>query len=74
MLWLALPLVVYVAANNRLDLVAVHHNADLVRFHALGAAAQMISEQIEWDEGRLRISIPPAALAVFAVPEAPVRD
>ncbi|MDF6450847.1 sensor histidine kinase N-terminal domain-containing protein, partial [Escherichia coli] len=29
---------------------------------------------IEWDEGRLRVSVPPAALAVFAAPETPVRD
>ena len=76
-LWLALPLVVYVAADSWLDLAAARHNADLVHFHALDTAAQMISGQIEWDEGRLRVSVPPAALAVFAAPETPdtpVRD
>ena len=73
-LWLALPLVVYVAADGWLDLAAARHNADLVHFHALDTAAQMISGQIEWDEGRLRVSVPPAALAVFAAPETPVRD
>jgi two-component system sensor histidine kinase TctE len=76
-LWLALPLVIYVAADAWLDLAAARHNADLVHFHALDTAAQMISGQIEWDEGRLRVSVPPAALAVFAAPETtdvPVRD
>ncbi|CAJ0878397.1 sensor histidine kinase [Ralstonia flatus] len=73
-LWLALPLVVYVAADGWLDLAAARHNADLVHFHALDTAAQMISGQVEWDEGRLRVSVPPAALAVFAAPESPVRD
>ena len=73
-LWLALPLVVYVAADGWLDLAAARHNADLVHFHALDTAAQMINGQVEWDEGRLRVSVPPAALAVFAAPETPVRD
>ncbi|MCO5400912.1 sensor histidine kinase [Ralstonia soli] len=76
-LWLALPLVVYVAADGWLDLAAARHNADQVHFHALDTAAQMISGQIEWDEGRLRVSVPPAALAVFAAPQGPdsaVRD
>jgi two-component system sensor histidine kinase TctE len=65
---------VYVGADGWLDLAAARHNADVVHFHALNTAAQMISGQIEWDEGRLRASVPPAALAVFAAPEAPVRD
>jgi len=76
-LWLALPLVIYVAADAWLDLAAARHNADLVHFHALDTAAQMISGQVEWDEGRLRASVPPAALAVFAAPptsDLPVRD
>lgn len=74
-LWLALPLAVYVGADGWLDLAAARHNADVVHFHALNTAAQMISGQIEWgDEGRLRVTVPPAALAVFAEPEVAVRD
>ena len=71
-LWLALPLVVYVAADGWLDLAAARHNADLVHFHALDTAAQMISGQVEWDEGRLRVSVPPAACIASSSALSPV--
>ena len=65
LLWLLVPLLVIVAV----DAVATYRNAQntarLVQERQLLGSARTIAEQVSYEDGRLTVSVPPAALELF---------
>ncbi|MBB3211581.1 two-component system sensor histidine kinase TctE [Herbaspirillum sp. Sphag1AN] len=68
LLWLLIPLTVYVGISTRYTYDSAVASADLVQDRALLASARMIAGQVNWQDGAPSVSIPPAALELFASP------
>lgn len=69
LMWLMLPLSLYIGASGWLAYRSAHDTAELVQDRALLTSAQVIAGQIAWVDGALRASVPPSALELFASPE-----
>ncbi|WP_321945561.1 sensor histidine kinase [Paraburkholderia sp. J10-1] len=68
LLWLLVPLAVFVVVTSGVSYDAARQTADLVQDHSLLNSARTIIEDVDWDSGSLRASIPPAALELFESP------
>jgi two-component system sensor histidine kinase TctE len=68
LLWLLLPLTVYVGISTRYTYDSAVASADLVQDRSLLASARMIAGQVGWEDGAPIVSVPPAALELFATP------
>ncbi|WP_249277678.1 MULTISPECIES: sensor histidine kinase [unclassified Pandoraea] len=68
LMWLMLPLSLYIGASAWLAYRSAHDTAELVQDRALLTSAQVIAGQIAWVDGALRASVPPSALELFASP------
>ncbi|WP_321960276.1 sensor histidine kinase [Paraburkholderia sp. J7] len=68
LLWLLVPLAVFVVVTSGVSYDAARQTADLVQDHSLLNSARTIIEDVDWDNGSLRASIPPAALELFESP------
>jgi two-component system, OmpR family, sensor histidine kinase TctE len=71
LLWLLLPLAAFVVITGGMSYGAARQTADLLQDNALLASARTIIEDVDWDNGALTASIPPAALEMF---ESPYQD
>ncbi|WP_321843707.1 sensor histidine kinase [Paraburkholderia bannensis] len=71
LLWLLLPLAAFVLVAGGVSYDAARRTADLLQDSALLASARTIIEDVEWDNGALIATIPPAALELF---ESPYQD
>ncbi|WP_296660176.1 sensor histidine kinase [Paraburkholderia sp.] len=71
LLWLLLPLVLFVLVTGWMSYDAARATADLLQNNALLSSARTIIEDVEWTNGALTADIPPAALEIF---ESPYRD
>lgn len=67
--WLLLPLAAFTAVSGLMSYNAARQTADLVQNGALLASARTIGEDIDWDDGVVNATIPPAALEIFESPE-----
>ncbi|QGZ58139.1 sensor histidine kinase [Paraburkholderia acidiphila] len=68
LLWLLVPLAVFVVVTSGVSYDAARQTADLVQDHSLLNSARTIIEDVDWDNGSLSASIPPAALELFESP------
>ncbi|WP_374623493.1 sensor histidine kinase [Pandoraea sp.] len=68
LLWLMLPLSFYIGASGWLAYRSARDTAALVQDRALLTSAQVIAGELSWVDGALRVSVPPAALELFASP------
>lgn len=68
LLWLLIPMTAYVglSANDAYDNAAA--SATLIQDRALLGSARMIAGQVTWQDGAPVVTIPPAALEMFATP------
>src|SRR5664279_3016767 len=66
MVWLAVPMALILAISAFLSHGSAMSQATLVTDRQLMASARMIAEQIQFNEGTLSATIPPAALELFA--------
>ncbi|SIT36633.1 Histidine kinase [Paraburkholderia piptadeniae] len=71
LLWLILPLAVFVAVTAMISYDSASSTASVVQDAALLSSARTIGEDIDWVEGRLTANVPPAALEIF---ESPYQD
>ncbi|SFA77314.1 two-component system, OmpR family, sensor histidine kinase TctE [Collimonas sp. OK607] len=69
LLWLLIPLTLFVAVSAALSYRSARQTADLLQDHALLASAQVIAGEIQWLDGVPHASIPPAALELLVSPE-----
>ena len=69
LLWLLIPLTLFVAISATLSYRSARHTADLIQDHALLASAQVIAGEIQWLDGVPHASVPPAALELLVSPE-----
>ncbi len=69
LLWLLIPLTIYVGISTAYTYTSAVTSADLIQDRSLLASARMIAGQITWEqEGVPSVSVPPAALEMFASP------
>jgi two-component system, OmpR family, sensor histidine kinase TctE len=68
LLWLLLPLALYVLFAGKSAYDNAKRTADLVQDNTLVASARMIAGEVEWVDSALHIDFPPAALEIFASP------
>ncbi|MGV2289693.1 sensor histidine kinase [Trinickia sp. YCB016] len=71
LLWLLLPLALFVFVTGRMSYDAARQTADLLQDNALLSSARTIIEDVDWENGALTANIPPAALEIF---ESPYQD
>ncbi|MBN3852059.1 sensor histidine kinase [Paraburkholderia sp. Ac-20340] len=71
LLWLLLPLAAFVLVAGGVSYDAARQTANLLQDSALLASARTIIEDVDWDNGALIATIPPAALELF---ESPYQD
>ena len=69
LLWLLIPLTLFVAISASLSYRSARQTADLIQDHALLASAQVIAGAILWQDGVPHVSVPPAALELLVSPE-----
>ncbi len=69
LLWLLIPLTVYVGVSTSFTHDSAVASADLVQDRALLASARMMAGQVTWEDGAPVVNIPPAALEMFASPD-----
>lgn len=69
LLWLLIPLTLFVAISATLSYRSARQTADLIQDHALLASAQVIAGEIQWLDGVPHASVPPAALELLVSPE-----
>ena len=67
--WLLWPLAGFVAIAGAISWQNAKATADIVQDNELLASVRIIGEDIDWDNGTLIVSIPPAALELFESPE-----
>ena len=65
LLWLLVPLLVIVALDAIATYRSAQNTARLVQERQLLGSARTIAEQVSYEEGRLTVSVPPAALELF---------
>jgi len=68
LLWLLVPLAAFVVVASCESYDAARQTADLVQDHSLLDSARTIIEDVDWDNGSLSATIPPAALELFESP------
>ncbi|VVE31173.1 sensor histidine kinase [Pandoraea soli] len=68
LLWLMLPLSLYIGASGWQAYRSARDTAALVQDRALLTSAQVIAGELDWVDGALRASVPPSALELFASP------
>jgi two-component system sensor histidine kinase TctE len=68
LLWLLIPLTCYVGISTSYTYDSAVASADLVQDRSLLASARMIAGQVTWQDGAPIVSVPPAALELFASP------
>ena len=68
LLWLLIPLTVYVGISTSYTYDSAVASANLIQDRALVASARMIAGQVTWVDGAPTVNIPPAALEMFASP------
>jgi len=68
-LWLLLPLSLFVALCAWLSWRNAAAVADYVQDHDLLASAKVLSDRLIWEEGDIQASVPPSALSLFASPD-----
>jgi len=66
--WLLIPMAVYVGLSTSDAYDNAVSSATLVQDRALLASARMIAGQVGWNDGAPVVSVPPAALELFASP------
>jgi two-component system sensor histidine kinase TctE len=71
LLWLLLPLAAFVLVAGGVSYDAARQTANLLQDSALLASARTIIEDVDWDNGVLTATVPPAALELF---ESPYQD
>ncbi|TKC82995.1 sensor histidine kinase [Trinickia terrae] len=71
LVWLLLPLALFVFVTGRMSYDAARQTADLLQDNALLSSARTIIEDVDWQNGALTANIPPAALEIF---ESPYQD
>lgn len=69
LLWLLIPLTLYIGVSAWLAYLSARDTADLIQDRALSTSAQVIAGQLGWIDGSLHVSVPPAALELFASPD-----
>lgn len=69
LLWLLIPLTLFVFISASLSYRSARQTADLIQDHALLASAQVIAGEIQWLDGMPHVNVPPAALELLASPE-----
>lgn len=67
--WLLLPLAVFTVISGAMSYDAARQTAALVEDGALLASVRTIGEDIDWDDGVVNATVPPAALEIFESPE-----
>lgn len=68
LLWLLIPMAVYVGLSASDAYDNASSSATLIQDRALLASARMIAGQVTWQDSAPVVSIPPAALEMFASP------
>src|SRR5450830_43172 len=68
LLWLLIPLTVYVGISTNYTYDSAVASANLIQDRALVASAGMIAGQVTWVDGAPEVNVPPAALELFATP------
>src|SRR5438105_7460073 len=68
LLWLLVPMVVVAAVDAWTSYRAAVETARIVQERMLLGAARVIGEQVRLEDGVLQVSVPPAALEMFASP------
>ncbi|VVE35851.1 Swarming motility regulation sensor protein RssA [Pandoraea cepalis] len=68
LMWLMLPLTLYIGASGWQAYRSARDTAALVQDRALLTSAQVIAGELTWVDGALRASVPPSALELFASP------
>lgn len=68
LLWLLIPLTVYVGVSASYTYDSAAASAHLIQDRSLVASARMIAGQVTWENGAPVVNIPPAALEMFASP------
>jgi two-component system sensor histidine kinase TctE len=71
LLWLVVPLVLFVLVTGWMSYDAARETADRLQDSALLSSARTIIEDVDWENGTLTANIPPAALENF---ESPYQD
>jgi len=67
--WLLLPLALFTVLSGLMSFDAARQTAGLVEDSALLASVRTIGEDIDWEDGVVNATIPPAALEIFESPE-----
>lgn len=67
-LWLLLPLSVFVAVGASLSWRNAETVADYVQDHDLLASAKVLSDRLIWADDNVQASVPPSALSLFVSP------
>jgi two-component system sensor histidine kinase TctE len=65
--WLLIPMAVYVGLSTSDAYDNAVSSATLVQDRALLASARMMAGQVGWNDGAPVVSVPPAALELFAL-------
>lgn len=68
LVWLIVPLAIFVLFSGWTSYDAAEQTAELIQDSSLLSSARTIIEDIEWVDGVLTATIPPAALELFASP------
>ncbi|MBN3757452.1 sensor histidine kinase [Paraburkholderia sp. Tr-20389] len=68
LLWLLVPLAAFVLVTSAVSYDAARQTADLMQDHSLLDSARTIIEDVDWDNGAISATIPPAALELFESP------
>jgi two-component system sensor histidine kinase TctE len=68
LLWLLVPMVLAVAVDAYTSWIAAVQTARRVQERMLLGAARVIGEQVRMEDGVLQVTVPPAALELFASP------
>jgi two-component system sensor histidine kinase TctE len=68
LLWLLVPIAIAAAIDGYLSYHAAVQTARIVQERMLLGAARVIGEQVRVEDGVLQVSVPPAALEMFASP------
>lgn len=69
LLWLLIPLALYIGVSTTFSYRSAQQTADLVQDRALLTSAQVIAGDLSWLEGMPQASVNPAALELFASPQ-----
>ncbi|MGS0743173.1 sensor histidine kinase [Glaciimonas sp. GG7] len=69
LLWLLIPLTLYVGVSAAFSYRSAQETADLIQDRALLTSAQVIASDIGWLDGVPQVSVDPAALELFSSPQ-----